>query len=234
MTVLNVGQGQCILLQSEGKNYLVDCGGDSDTAAADKAAAMLLSQGIRKLDGLIITHYDSDHAAGAVYLLQRISADVLFLPNSRDSGQIQTALANGDAKTVLMVDRDVVITFGSVKMTLIPSQNAQTDNESGLCILFQRENCDILITGDRSDKGERELMEHMDLPQLDVLVVGHHGSKYSTCRELLMITQPENAIISVGADNIYDHPHKEVLARLRQYGCAVWRTDLHGNIVYRG
>ncbi len=234
MTVLDVGQGQCILLQSEGKNYLVDCGGDSDTAAADKAAALLLSQGIRKLDGLIITHYDADHAAGAVHLLQRVQVDVLFLPNSRDTGQISKALAESGADTVLRVDRDVVVTFGSAKITLIPSQNAETDNESGLCVLFQREECDILITGDRSDRGERELMEHIALPQLDVLVVGHHGSKHSTCRELLIITRPENAIISVGAENVYGHPHDDVLTRLKRFGCALWRTDLHGTIVYRG
>ncbi len=234
LTVLDVGQGQCILLQSEGRNYLVDCGGDSDREAADQAAALLLSQGIRKLDGLIITHYDSDHAAGAVLLLQRLQVDVLFLPNSRDSGQISKNLAASGAATVLQVDRNVVISFGTAKITLIPSQNAESDNESGLCVLFQQEECDILITGDRSARGERELMEHIALPQLDVLVVGHHGSKHSTCRELLIITKPENAIISVGADNYYGHPHTDVLTRLKQYGCAVWRTDLHGTIVYRG
>ena len=234
MTVLDVGQGQCILLQSEGKNYLVDCGGDSDTAAADKAAALLLSQGIIKLDGLILTHYDSDHAGGAVYLLQRLEAGVLFLPNSRDADGQAQALYDSAAGTVIRVDRDVEITFGEVKITLIPSENADSDNESGLCVLFQRENCDILITGDRSAAGERELLAQRTLPQLDVLVVGHHGSRYSTCRELLIKTEPEIAVISVGADNFYGHPAQEVLDRLKEWGCAVLRTDLHGNIVYRG
>ena len=234
MTVLDVGQGQCILLQSEGKNYLIDCGGDSDTAAADKAAALLFSQGIRKLDGLILTHYDSDHAGGAVLLMQRIDAQVLFLPNSEDidgRAKMLTDLAKGE---VVFVNQEVSITFGEAKITLLPSQNAETDNESGLCVLFHRENCDILITGDRSASGERELIEQISLPQLDVLIVGHHGSKYSTCRELLITTQPEIAIISVGADNFYGHPTQEVLDRLLHYGCLVLRTDLHGNIVYRG
>lgn len=234
MTVLDVGQGQCILLQSEGKNYLVDCGGDSDTAAADKAAALLLSQGIRRLDGLILTHYDADHAGGAVQLLQRIGADALFLPNSRDTGGIAQALYEGASGEMIQVDRNVEIAFGAVKITLFPSQNAETDNESGLCVLFQRGNCDILITGDRSARGERELIEATVLPQLDVLIVGHHGSKYSTCRELLITTQPQIAIISVGADNFYGHPSDEALERLYQYGCTVLRTDLHGNIIYRG
>ncbi len=234
MTVLDVGQGQCILLQSEGKNYLVDCGGDSDTEAADKAAALLMSQGIRQLDGLIITHYDADHAAGAVYLLQRMPVKTLYLPNSLDEEDVARALYQGASGDVILVDRNVEISFGPVKITLFPSENAETDNESGLCVLFHRENCDILITGDRSAKGERELVENNTLPQLDVLIVGHHGSKHSTGRELLTITQPEIAIVSVGLDNYYGHPAPEVLERLKLFGCTVLRTDLHGNIVYRG
>lgn len=234
MTVLDVGQGQCILLQSEGKNYLVDCGGDSDTAAADKASAMLLSRGINQLDGLILTHYDADHAGGAVHLLQRVGTKVLFLPNSVDTDGTARSLYDAAGGDVLRIEREVTIAFGDAKITLIPSQNAETDNESGLCVLFQRKDCAILITGDRSAKGERELIDRVTLPQLEVLIVGHHGSKYSTCRELLIKTQPQFAIISVGADNFYGHPAQEVLERLSQYGCTVLRTDLHGNIIYRG
>lgn len=234
MTVLDVGQGQCILLQSDGKNYLIDCGGDSDTAAADKAAALLLSQGISRLDGLILTHYDSDHVGGALLLLQRINIEVLFLPNSEDAEGRARALQETAEHRVVYVDRDARISFGDTVITLIPSQNAENDNESGLCVLFQQKDCDILIVGDRSARGERELIEHITLPQLDVLVVGHHGSKYSTCRELLIITQPRIAAISVGADNFYDHPNQQTLDRLNEFDCLVLRTDLHGNIIYRG
>lgn len=234
MTVLDVGQGQCILLQSDGRHYLVDCGGDSDTQAADKAAALLLSQGISRLDGLIITHFDADHAAGAVYLLQRIDAEILYLPTSVDADGIGQILQTSTDYLRLFVDQDIEITFGEGKITLIPSDNAESDNESGLCVLFQRENCDILITGDRSSKGERELIEHMTLPDLEVLIVGHHGSKYSTSRELLIKTSPEIAVISVGADNSYGHPTQEVLDRLELFGCLVYRTDRDGTVIYRG
>ena len=234
MTVLDVGQGQCILLQSDGKNYLVDCGGDSDTAAADKAAALLLSMGIRRLDGMIITHYDSDHAGGVIYLLQRLQVDTLFLPNSLDADGNALLLQNYRDSRVLMIGTDVELTFGETKITLIPSENAITDNESGLCVLFQREDCDILITGDRSSRGELELIRHITLPDLEVLIVGHHGSKYSTSRELLIKTTPDIAIISVGADNSFGHPTQEVLDRLEKYGCIVYRTDRDGTVVFRG
>jgi competence protein ComEC len=73
MTVLDVGQGQAIVLQSEGKTFLVDCGGDRDRTAADTATEKLLSMGISRLDGLILTHYDRDHAGGAAYLLSPLT-----------------------------------------------------------------------------------------------------------------------------------------------------------------
>ena len=234
VTVLDVGQGQCILLQSEGRNFLVDCGGSDDETAADEAAALLLSQGVSKLDGLIITHYDRDHAGGAEYLLTRVGASCLYLPNCVDDDGTADALYNYTGGAVYTVENDVTITFGGTCITLVPSESNLNNNESGLCVLYQTENCDILITGDRSAQGERELIEHMELPELEVLIVGHHGSKYSTCRELLIKTSPQYAIISVGAENHYGHPTDEVLQRLKDFGCIVYRTDQNGTIIYRG
>ncbi len=233
VTVLDVGQGQCILLQSEGKQYLVDCGGDSDTAAADLAASTLLSQGIDRLDGMILTHFDADHAAGALYLLSRVPADRLYLPISLDEEGYSEELLCYAEGTVHLVDSLVSISYGESTIQLVPSSMATSDNESGLCVLFQTKNCDILITGDRNASGEKELMEQIALPELEVLIVGHHGSKYSTCEELLAATTPEYAIISVSADNSYGHPTQEVLERLEAYGCIIYRTDRDGTVIYR-
>lgn len=234
MTVLDVGQGQCILLQSAGKNYLVDCGSYSDTFAADQAASFLLSQGISRLDGIILTHYDADHAGGVPNLLTRVSADCLFLPNCLDADDSGSSLYSNSDGRVFKVGSDTEIIFDDTVITLVPLETGVSKNESGLCILFQTKTCDILITGDCSAAGERELIRHMTLPELEVLIVGHHGSKTSTSRELLIKTSPEIAIISVGADNSYGHPTDEVLRRLEQYGCRIYRTDLNGTIVYRG
>ena len=234
VTVLDVGQGQCILLQSEGKNYLVDCGSYSESYAADKAAGLLLSQGITRLDGIILTHFDSDHAGGIVYLLSRITAEQLYLPNCQDADSTSQALYEYKDGQVFTVQDDTSICFGDAKISMIPSKSAISNNDSGMCILFQTQTCDILITGDISAKGERELIEHTTLPELEVLIVGHHGSKTSTCRELLIKTSPQIAIISVGADNSYGHPAQEVLDRLSKYGCIIYRTDLDGTIIYKG
>ncbi len=234
MTVLDVGQGQCILLQSDGKNYLVDCGGDSNEGAADSAARLLLSQGIDRLDGLILTHYDRDHAGGAAMLLSRIPADVLYLPNCPDDGTIAESLEQYDEGMILHVNSQHFLTFGGTKITLVPSDHGNLDNENGLCVLFQAENCDILITGDRSEDGELELMNNIDLPDLEVLIGGHHGSKCSTSTELLEKTRPELVIFSAGQDNPYGHPSAEVLERLSVLGSRYCCTSVDGTIVYRG
>ncbi len=234
VTMLDVGQGQCILLQSEGRNYLVDCGGDSDASSADAAARLLLSQGITTLDGIILTHYDRDHAGGIENLLSRIPAKALYLPETVDDGGISDSLHRYSIAQVVTADDLTELTYGKVKITLIPSRNGMLDNESGLCVLFQRESCDILITGDRSAAGEWELLESIDLPKLEVLVVGHHGSKHSTSRELLEVTMPDYAFISVGQGNSFGHPAPDIIEILEEFGCIICRTDENGTVVYRG
>jgi len=100
--------------------------------------------------------------------------------------------------------------------------------------LFHTEKCDILITGDRSQVGEEVLLDMADIPQLDALVVGHHGAASSTGELLLTATRPKLALISVGEGNAYDHPSQTVLARLKAFGCQIRRTDLEGTIIIRG
>lgn len=234
MTVLDVGQGQCILLQYDGQHYLVDCGGDTDEAAADTAAQQLLSQGVTRMDGLILTHYDRDHAAGAALLLSRIPTDKLYLPDVEDTSGIRDGLAAQYADNIVWVQPDTLICMETAGITLYAAEAGRTDNESSLCVLFQPENCDILITGDRTAAGEQALMEQAELPELEVLVVGHHGSKSSTGLALLKQTSPAVAVISVGEDNSYGHPSQEVLERLALFGCVVCRTDQDGTIIFRG
>ena len=91
---------------------------------------------------------------------------------------------------------------------------------------------DILITGDVRGATERKLVNAQDLSDTDILIVGHHGSKYSSSGELLSAVGAENAVISVGYNN-YGHPTNETLERLRAYGYNVYRTDLNGNVEIR-
>ena len=222
MTVLDVGQGQCILLQSDDRTYVVDCGGSYDTDAADAAVETLLSQGIRRIDGLILTHYDRDHAGGVPYLRERIPVAEIFAPPNM-------ALTEFD---VSAVQEETRIFYGDTVITVFPAMVPDHDDEGSLAVLFRSGTCDILITGDRSGFGERLLMKQTQLPDLDILVAGHHGSGNSTCEELLAATMPEIVAISVGT-NSYGHPSGETLSRLQQFGCRIYRTDEDGTIIFR-
>lgn len=232
VTVLDVGQGQSILLQSQGRTFLVDCGGDSDTIVADLVADTLLSQGIRQLDGLILTHYDRDHAGAAANLLTRVDADVLYLPATEDLSQGEMFSGKTDG-SVIYVEKDLELSYGSVNLSIFAPDFAMESNENSLCILFETEKCDILITGDRSAFGEGMLLRNAELPKVDLLIAGHHGSKYSTGEELLQAVQPEVVMISVGEGNSYGHPAQELLDRLAEHGCQVYRTDQNGTIIFR-
>lgn len=232
VTVMDVGQGQSILLQSEGHTYLVDCGGDRDDETADIVAETLLCQGIDHLDGIIITHYDLDHAGALANLLTRVETDLLLLPatDTENVGPELAALTDG---ALVYVGENLELTYGDSVITIFGPTFSKESNENSLCVLFQTENCDILITGDRGTYGERMLMRQMEFPQVELLIVGHHGSKYSTCQQLLDEVMPETAIISVGDGNPYGHPTQEVLDRLEAIGCPVYRTDFGGTIVFR-
>lgn len=228
MTMLDVGQGQSIILQSEGRTYLVDCGGDSDSRAADAVAETLISQGISRIDGVIVTHFDSDHSGGLENLLKRMDVDLLILPQMEDNQNCPTV----DLETIL-VGEDIILENGKTEISIFGPGYLGSGNENSLCILFEGENCAILITGDRSDLGEQILLRKANLPKLDVLVAGHHGSADSTGKELLLATEPEIVMISVGKNNGYGHPSPQVMQRLFDFGCQVYRTDLHGTIVFR-
>ena len=226
VTMLDVGQGQSILLQSGGRTFLVDCGGDSDTETADIIAETVLSMGISHLDGILLTHDDRDHAGALEHLLSRVDTKCLILPST------VKWYPKADCETIY-VRRDLSIPYGDTTIQIFAPIYGQNGNENSLCVLFTAENCDILITGDRSSLGELVLLTDQDLPQVDLLVAGHHGAKHSTSEALLEAVQPEVVFISAGEDNRYGHPSQETLDRLAQFGCRVYRTDQNGTLTFR-
>lgn len=233
VTVLNVGQGQSLILQSNGKSFLVDCGGDDPENAADLATETLLSMGIYRLDGIILTHYDSDHAAGIPYLMSRMSADYVYLPEPCEDEDIKRSILESAGNAAVFVQEDIHLAWEQTTLSIFSPVFQFDDNESGLSVLFRGENCDILITGDLGITGENKLVVDKGIPKLTALVAGHHGSSYSTGGSLLAATEPDYVFISVGENNRYGHPTQQVLERLEQYGCTVYRTDLDGTIVFR-
>lgn len=232
LTVMYVGEGQCILLQSMGHSLLVDCGGNSDVNTANTAAEQLLGQGIFRLDGIVLTHYDRDHTGALSNLLTRVKADKLYLPVMDDKGVLSVLEEKTNAERIY-VESNQTFTLGNAEVTLYETGTLKTENENCVCLLFDTTNCDILITGDRGKSGEKRLIKQNQLPDVDILIAGHHGSKNSTSEALLEAVTPETVIVSAGINNSYHHPAPELLERLEQYGCTVRRTDLDGTIFIR-
>lgn len=233
VSVIDVGQGQSILLRGRESNYLVDCGSDQPRMAADRTAQLLLSQGISSLDGIIVTHYDGDHVSGVEMLMHSIDVKTLYLPDAPDTqGYKRSLMAAFDSKICWVKERTVVESSDS-HLRIYPAEAGKEGNESSLCVLFQRDNCDILITGDRSIGAEAALLAQARIPELELLVAGHHGSSGSTGFELLQKTRPKTVAISVGADNPYGHPSQKTMDRLTLFGCRVRRTDMEGTIHFR-
>ena len=228
LTVLDVGQGQSLLLQSKGESMVVDCGGWSEESAASSAAEMLLSQNIHTLKALSLTHYDEDHCGGVENLLTRVKTNALIFPGNE--GELAFPELTQPRKAVT---EPFSMPLGAGTVHFYPYYGGSSDHENSTTVLFETENCVILITGDLDAAGEKALLHAVDLPKVDILVVGHHGSKTSTSQELLDAVAPRLAVISVGKNNRYGHPTGQVLERLEQTGCRIYRTDQQGTLVFR-
>ena len=155
------------------------------------------------------------------------------MPDVQDSNGIRMAIENAYPEKVRLISAPCEVEINSGQFHLYPDTTGADDNESSMCVLFQPENCDILITGDRSNTGERALLQQTQLPKLEILVAGHHGSNNATSFDLLAATQPQAVVISVGENNRYGHPREEMLERVSRFGCKVYRTDQQGTITFR-
>lgn len=238
VTVLDVGQGQSVLVQS-GYLVLVDCGGDSRDDPGDVAANYLQSVGRSDIELLVVTHYHADHANGIPQLLRRIGVGEIALPDVEEDSPLRAEIiaAAGEKGIPVRFIREEeqfhLTREGDTVTVLPPMAEEGTANELGLTVLVSHKTLDVLITGDMEAEGERRLVETADLPDVEVLVVGHHGSNTSNTRELLETVRPELALISVGQNNKYGHPGWDALARLDEIGAKIYRTDLYGTIEVR-
>lgn len=232
VTVLDVGQGQCILLECAGRVFVVDCGGSAGEEVGEQAAQTLLSRGIGRMDGLILTHFDQDHISGASHLLQRIPTQALYLPLQRQEQSCQV-LARQMEGRVYFVQEDLQLSFGPGRLRIFAPPSCAQTLQPGLSVLFSAGSFRGLITGDMDETLERWLLRSHSLPQVSLLVAGHHGSASSTCQQLLQAVQPEIVVFSVGR-NANGHPAGAVLERVQALGCRIYRTDQDGTLCFRG
>ena len=224
MTVFDVGQGQCILLRSRGKAFLVDCGGEREEATAEMVLKHLHSQGIFHLDGMILTHFDRDHVCAAEEVLSCMDVSAVYLPPDSDLPEDER---------IHPVSGEVNCSAGKTDIRIFPSESGENSNDSGLCVLLDSPEYDILITGDRSEEGERMLLKNHRISKVDCLIAGHHGAKNATSEALLKASRPDTVIISAGKGNPYGHPAPAALLRIKKFGASILRTDLQGTITIR-
>ncbi len=234
VAALDVWQGSATVLQSGGRTALVDCGGSGSRSAGDAAADYFAAQGRTRLDLLVLTHFDSDHCNGVEQLFYRMRVETVAVPGGETDPEGLTRiaeLARQEGAELLVVDDTQALPLGGGSVTLFPPLGGGTSNESGLFALCSAGEFDALITGDADAFVEKMLVKYCPIPDVELLIVGHHGAKSSSCEQFLQATAPEIALISAGANNSYGHPAPETLERLEVLGARIHRTDREGTVI---
>ncbi len=236
VVALDVGQGQSIVVTAGEETALIDCGtSNSFLSAGDIAGDVLLNMGADRLDYLVLTHYHTDHTDGLPVLLTRVKVEKLLAPPVKDGDAVAEAvlaLMERYGVEVEFIAEDRTLPLGGGALTLfapVTGLNEENENENGLAVLCSAGDFDFLVTGDMSAETERRLLAEKQLPDIELMMVGHHGSNGSGSEELLAAVTPETGIISVG-DNNYGHPAEGALKRLAKHGVTLYRTDREGHI----
>lgn len=236
MTVLDVGQGQGIVVTAGDHMAVIDCGSMSGENAGRIAERYIRAMGRDRVDVLILTHYHTDHANGAERLIADLDVDTLILPEPRfaESDLDEEVIAAGERAGcgVIYVTDKLTVALGDTSVTVYPPLGEETENERGLMMTLEHDRFETLITGDAPGYLELQFIDRYDVGDIECMVVGHHGSAGSTTEELLDAVTPEVAVISVG-ENSYGHPTEAVLERLRERDIQILRTDESGNIKIR-
>ena len=244
ITMLDVGQGECIYLQGpKGKSYLID-GGSSDVSQVGKyrIETFLKSQGVASLDYVFVSHGDNDHISGIKEMLERkkygVNIKKLVFPETYKKDEelieLMKLAAERDVSVCCMKMGDS-IKEGELTITCLqPNENNNFEgNAASMVLSLSYRSFQMLFTGDVEAEGEEALVRKMQGQTCDILKVAHHGSKYSTTEKFLQVTKPKIALISVGENNSYGHPHAEVLERLKKYGCHIMQTQEEGAITLK-
>ena len=240
---LDVGQGACALIESDGHYMLIDGGGRDSSSFTVSYLAQL---GIEKFDYMVATHFDEDHIAGLIGVFNKFAVETVLEPSYETDTSIYKSFKeaeNNSKAKVIIPEPGEEYTLGDAKFTVIAPKKPEKDtdqeaaaeglkeNNQSICILLKNGDNKVLFTGDAEQEEEQYLVDSGRDIRADVYMVGHHGSGSSTSELLLDAVQPEYAVISCGTGNDYGHPVQEVLDRLWDKDVSVFRTDEQGNII---
>jgi len=237
ISVIDVGQGDCILVKNEnGHTYLIDAGSSSIKNAAEyKVVPYLKCRGIARLDYVMVSHGDSDHINGILEMLKGddITIQELILP---DCGQFREAyeelvmLAEGKGISVRYVQGNTSFRDNGLCFDIISPDNGTYNdiNDASMVMRMSYHNFSMYFTGDIGEETEKKLLP--DITHADMIKVPHHGSKNSSSQEFLEKINPCLAVISCGADNRYGHPHTEAIERYETLNTQIFITAETGCI----
>lgn len=230
VTFIDVGQADSILLENEGHYMLVDAGNNED---GPKLVNYFKNQNIHQFDYVIGTHPHEDHIGGLDNIIENFDINTFYMPDvittTKTFEDVLDAL--GEKNMTLSIPKtNATFKLGdaTVKVLYVGTEDESDLNDTSIVLKVTYQNVSFLLTGDASTKVEEKLNQ-ADLAST-VLKVGHHGSVTATNEKFLNTVNPKYAIISVGENNQYEHPHTTVLNTLAAHNITTYRTDQDGTI----
>ena len=230
ITMIDVGQGDSILIKLKNNkgNILIDTGGElidgkpKYDIANNITVPYLKSEGIDHLDYLILTHGDYDHAGMAINLIKNFKINNLVL--NKENNSLENKIIKNFNKNNINISSGT-IKINNINLIFLNDLNAHNENDDSLIIYTNIENKNILLMGDASKESEKYLLNTYNLPKMDILKVGHHGSDTSSSKKFIQTVSPNISLISAGKNNIYGHPHQITLKNLKNSKIFTTKND---------
>lgn len=230
---INVGQADCALITLGDKTMLVDAG---DEEHDDTVVQYLKAHNITELYYAVGTHPHEDHIGGLDSVIREFEINTLLMPNAEhDSPSFESVLDAMEDKNLQAESPKIGDTyaFGDAEFTILNSVDSTPENLNNASIVLRLVYGEqsYIFTGDAEKAVEYQMMDSGLTLKSNVLKVGHHGSTTSSLEKFVLAVDPDIAVISVGADNSYGHPHEKIVNRLNRLNIKTYRTDLNGTII---
>ena len=231
---LDVSQGDSILLHYPHNKYniLIDTGGNYNYEISKNIIIPYLkSKGINKIDYLILTHGDYDHMGESINLIENFKVEKVIFNCGEFNDLEKELIKDLDKKKMPYYSCIKELNIDDNKLYFLQTKEYDNENDNSSVIYFNYYNYKSLFMGDASTEREKDILEKYNLKDVDFLKVGHHGSNTSSSEEFINSINPKYSLISVGKNNRYGHPNKEVLDTLND--SKIYRTDQDGSIMFK-